>query len=377
MADKRDYYEVLGVNKDASADEIKSAYRKLAKQYHPDLNKSEDAPAKFKEVTEAYEVLSDPEKRKAYDQFGHAAFDNNGANGFQNGGFNGFNQGNFSDFGDLGDIFSQFFGGDGGRNSNMPRQGADRMMTVTLTFEQAVKGAKIEIPLDYVDVCHVCHGTGAKSASDVHTCSTCRGTGRVRQRQQTIFGVMESEGVCPTCNGTGKVVANKCDCCHGSGREKIKENVTLNVPNGVDTGDRMRISGKGNPGVNGGKNGDLIIQFNVKPSTDFVRKGADVYLNIPISFTDALLGAVVTIKTVQGDCDLTIPPCTESGTILKMNNKGIRLPSGKIGNQFVTVNVKFPKTLTSEEKDLISKVDKIEENRYNGAFSWLKKKFKK
>lgn len=377
MAEKRDYYEVLGIGKNATPDQIKSAYRKLAKQYHPDLNKSPDAPAKFKEVTEAYEVLSDPQKRQTYDQFGHAAFDNNGANGFQNGGFNGFQQGDFSDFGDLGDIFSQFFGGGarGSRRSNMPRRGEDKIINVSLSFDQAVAGTKIDIPLTYVDVCPDCQGSGAKSPSDVQTCSKCHGTGRVRMRKQTIFGIMESEEACPQCGGKGKTVLHQCDTCHGQGRVQKKETITVNIPHGVDTGDRMNIRGKGNPGVNGGDNGDLILQFNVKPSQTFVRKGADVYMNIPVSVSDALLGATVTVKTVSGEVDLIIPPCTEPGTTLRMANKGITTPSGKTGNQYVTVNVKFPKNLNQEQKDLISKFDEIEEKKSNGVFSWLKHKF--
>ena len=378
MAEKRDYYEVLGVDKNATQDEIKSAYRKLAKQYHPDLNKSPDAPEKFKEVQEAYEVLGNADKRKQYDQFGHAAFDNNGTNGFQ-GGFNGFQGADFGDFGDIGDIFSSFFGGGAStssRRSNMPRNGEDRVIQVNLSFDDAVKGTKVDIPLEYVDTCPHCHGTGAENPSDVTTCPTCRGTGRVRTRKTTIFGVMETEDACPDCHGSGKKVTHKCTQCKGSGRVKKSETITLHIPHGVDTGDRMNVRGKGEPGVNGGENGNLIVAFNVKPSQTFVRKGADVYINVPISISDALLGATITVPTVTGDCDLVIPSCTEPGTILRMANKGITLPSGKTGNQYVTVNVKFPKSLDSEQKELISKFDDIESKKSNGVFSWLKRKFK-
>ena len=376
MAEKRDYYEVLGVDKNATQDEIKSAYRKLAKQYHPDLNKSPDAPEKFKEVQEAYEVLGNADKQ--YDQFGHAAFDNNGTNGFQ-GGFNGFQGADFGDFGDIGDIFSSFFGGGAStssRRSNMPRNGEDRVIQVNLSFDDAVKGTKVDIPLEYVDTCPHCHGTGAENPSDVTTCPTCRGTGHVRTRKTTIFGVMETEDACPDCHGSGKKVTHKCTQCKGSGRVKKSETITLNIPHGVDTGDRMNVRGKGEPGVNGGENGNLIVAFNVKPSQTFVRKGADVYINVPISISDALLGATITVPTVTGDCDLVIPSCTEPGTILRMANKGITLPSGKTGNQYVTVNVKFPKSLDSEQKELISKFDDIESKKSNGVFSWLKRKFK-
>ena len=378
MAEKRDYYEVLGVDKNATQDEIKSAHRKLATQYSTVRNKSPDAPEKFKEVQEAYEVLGNADKRKQYDQFGHAAFDNNGTNGFQ-GGFNGFQGADFGDFGDIGDIFSSFFGGGAStssRRSNMPRNGEDRVIQVNLSFDDAVKGTKVDIPLEYVDTCPHCHGTGAENPSDVTTCPTCRGTGRVRTRKTTIFGVMETEDACPDCHGSGKKVTHKCTQCKGSGRVKKSETITLNIPHGVDTGDRMNVRGKGEPGVNGGENGNLIVAFNVKPSQTFVRKGADVYINVPISISDALLGATITVPTVTGDCDLVIPSCTEPGTILRMANKGITLPSGKTGNQYVTVNVKFPKSLDSEQKELISKFDDIESKKSNGVFSWLKRKFK-
>ena len=378
MSEKRDYYEVLGVDKNATQDEIKSAYRKLAKQYHPDLNKSPAAPERFKEVQDAYEVLGNADQRKQYDHFGHAAFDNNGTDGFQ-GGFNGCQGADFGDFGDIGDIFSSFFGGGAStssRRSNMPRNGEDRVIQVNLSFDDAVKGTKVDIPLEYVDTCPHCHGTGAENPSDVTTCPTCRGTGRVRTRKTTIFGVMETEDACPDCHGSGKKVTHKCTQCKGSGRVKKSETITLNIPHGVDTGDRMNVRGKGEPGVNGGENGNLIVAFNVKPSQTFVRKGADVYINVPISISDALLGATITVPTVTGDCDLVIPSCTEPGTILRMANKGITLPSGKTGNQYVTVNVKFPKSLDSEQKELISKFDDIESKKSNGVFSWLKRKFK-
>lgn len=374
MAEKRDYYEVLGLDKNATPDQIKSAYRKLAKQYHPDLNKSPDAPEKFKEVQEAYEVLSDPQKRQTYDQFGHAAFDNNGANGFQ-GGFNGF-QGDFSDFGDIGDIFSQFFGGGARSQNSGPRRGRDKVITVTLNFDQAVKGTKLDIPLEYIDTCPHCHGTGAETPNDLKTCPTCRGTGRVRTRRQTLFGVMESEEGCPDCQGTGKKITHKCETCRGSGQVKKKETITVNIPHGVDTGDKMRVAGKGEPGTQGASAGDLILGFDVKPSKSFVRKGADVYYTLSISLTDALLGATITVPTVNGDVDLTIPSCTNPGTILRMSGKGITLPSGNTGNQYVTVNVNFPKSLTEEQKKLISEFDDIESKKSNGVFSWLKKKFK-
>ncbi len=378
MAEKRDYYEVLGVDKNATQDQIQHAYRALAKKYHPDLNHSPDAPEKFKEISEAYEVLKDPQKRAQYDQFGHAAFDNNGANGFQNG-FNGF-QGGFSeaDFGDINDIFSQFFGGGRGgtRRSNVPRKGADRRVTVKLSFDQAVNGAKVDIPLDYVKTCPDCHGTGAKSQQDIVNCPTCRGTGRVRTRRQTIFGMMESEGVCPDCGGTGKKIKNKCPNCHGQGRVRVNETITVNIPKGVDDNDMIRVAGKGDAGVNGGPNGDLILVIQVSKSQIFERKGADIYTTVDVSLADALLGATITVKTVKGEVDLNVPSCTQPATVLKMASMGVTLPSGKTGDQYVKVNVVFPKSLTPEEKDLIRQFDEAEEKRPQGVFSWLRNKFK-
>lgn len=381
MAEKRDYYEVLGVSRQATADEIKQAYRTLAKKYHPDLNHSPDAPEKFKEVTEAYEVLNDPQKRAQYDQFGMGAFENNGQNGFN--GFNGQQQGNFdgSDFGDINDIFAQFFGGGAStsgrrqRRDNLPRKGQDREITVSLSFDEAVKGGKADIKFDHIVLCPDCHGTGAQN-DDVQTCSTCGGLGRVRVRRNTIFGVMESEETCPDCHGSGKQIHSKCQKCHGVGKLRVTETRTIDIPTGVDTGDRMRISGAGDAGVNGGPYGDLLINFQVSASSTFVRKGGDIYLTVPISFTDALLGATVTVPSVWGDCDLIIPPCTEPNTVLRMNNQGIKLPNGKNGTQYVTIGVKFPKSLTQKEKDLLNDFSKEEDCKSAGPFSWLKSKFK-
>ena len=378
MAEKKDYYEVLGVDKNATQDQIQHAYRTLAKKYHPDLNHSPDAPEKFKEVSEAYEVLKDPQKRAQYDQFGHAAFDNNGANGFQNG-FNGFG-GGFSeaDFGDINDIFSQFFGGGarGARRSNVPRKGADKKVTIKLSFDQAVNGAKVDIPLDYIKTCPDCHGTGAKSDQDIVNCPTCHGTGRVRTRRQTIFGMMESEGVCPDCGGTGKHVKNKCPTCHGQGRVRVSETITVNIPKGVDDGDVIRIAQKGDAGVNGGPNGDLIIAIQVSKSQIFERRGADIYTSVDVSLADALLGASVTVKTVKGDYTLNVPACTQPNTVLKMADMGVTLPNGKVGSQYVKVNVVFPKSLNQEEKDLIRQFDEAESRKPQGVFSWLRSKFK-
>lgn len=372
MATKRDYYEVLGLNKGASQDDIKHAYRTLAKKYHPDINHDADAPEKFKEVQEAYEVLSDPQKKSMYDQYGHAAFDQNGQGGF------GGQQANFSeaDFGDLGDIFSQFFGG-GARSSsqrnNVPRKGRDVGIRVNLSFDEAVHGCKKDIPLDYVSTCPDCRGTGAKNGTEFETCRTCAGKGHVRTRRQTLFGMMESDEVCPDCKGTGKRIKTKCDHCHGSGRVNVKETITVNIPHGVDNEQSIKIAGKGNPGVNGGPNGDLIIQISVASSKTFTRKGADVYINVPLAVSDALLGCIVTVPTVNGDVDLTVPASTEPNTILKMSGKGITLPNGKVGDEYVTISVKFPKKLTSKQADLIKQFA-AEEDSKGSIFSWFKAK---
>ncbi len=372
MADqKKDYYEVLGIDKTASADDIKHAYRTLAKKYHPDLNHDPDAPEKFKEVQEAYEVLSDPKKKAMYDQYGSAAFDQNGQAGFGGAGAN-FQE---ADFGDLGDIFSQFFGGGastgGRRRDNLPHKGRDTVMRINLSFDQAVHGCKIDVPVHYVTSCPDCHGTGARSPSDYQTCRTCGGRGVVRQRRTTLFGVMETEDVCPDCHGSGKTIKNKCDHCHGSGRIEVNDTITVNIPHGVDTGDNIRIKEKGDIGVNGGPNGDLILEINVSPSKFFTRKGADVYTNIPISVQDALLGSTVTVNTVNGTFDLNIPSCTEPNTILKMQGQGITLPNGKVGDQYCTVSIKFPKKLNKKQQDLITQFAEEEDSK-GGIFNWLK-----
>lgn len=381
MAEKRDYYEVLGVNKNSSADEIKSAYRQKAKQYHPDLNKSPDAPEKFKEVQEAYEVLSNPDKKKMYDQFGFAAFDQNGANGFNGAsGFNGFNQqGGFSTGfeDDINDIFSSFFGGGSQRrNSTAPRRGEDIVYNVKLSFDEAVKGTKKTFTYKRHNTCPHCHGTGAESDNDITTCKTCSGRGRVRTRRQTILGMMESEEVCPECHGKGKTINRKCSTCNGVGSIYSEETITLNIPHGVDSGDRMTVAGKGEAGLNGGPSGDFVAQFDVATSLKFVRKGADIYMNQPISVADALLGATVTVPTPYGDVDLVIPSCTESDTTLRMQGKGVTMPNGKTGNEYVTIKVKFPKSLTKEQQECIRQFDDLEGNRCNGVFSFWKNKSK-
>lgn len=364
MATKRDYYEVLGLTKSATKDEIKSAYRKLAKKYHPDINKEPGAEEKFKEVQEAYDVLYDDNKRATYDQFGHAAFDQNaGAGGF-GGGFNGFNgfQGGFQDV-DLGDIFGSFFGG--GRRQRRantgPQQGNAAFMRVRINFMDAINGTTITIPLDLDEQCGKCHGTGAKSASDVETCHTCNGTGTVRTRQQTPFGVFESQSVCPDCNGTGKTIKNKCDACGGKGYNHVHTKIDVKIPAGINEGQQIRIPNKGERGVNGGPNGDLIIEVTIKPHDSFERDGDNIHIEVPISFVDASLGVTIAVPTVYGDVDVKVPAGTQPGQILKIRGKGVKnVRTGSYGDEFIHIKVVTPTSLTKEQKELLEKYREID-----------------
>lgn len=381
MANKRDYYEVLGLSKGASDDEIKSSYRKLAKKYHPDLNKEPGAEEKFKEVQEAYEVLSDPKKRKTYDQFGHAAFDQNGgASGFH--GFDGFQSG-FQDI-DLGDIFGSFFGGGARRQNsraNGPIKGNDSFISIKISFMDSVNGKKIELPINFDEICSSCNGTGAQNPSDVVKCSSCNGTGYVRQRTQTIFGTMESQGVCPTCGGTGKTIKNKCTSCGGKGFKKTKIKIDVNIPAGINNGQQIRVAGKGERGINGGPNGDLYIEVNVAKDSFFRREGNDIHVDLTMNMIDAALGAVVEIPTVYGKVELHIPEGTQSGQILKMKGKGFKdLRSANYGDQLVHIKVETPKNLNAEQKDLLNRFLEIESKKKGKSesfFDKIKKQFKK
>ena len=287
MAEKRDFYEVLGVSKSATKDEIKSAYRKLAKVYHPD-NKQTGDEAKFKEIQEAYDILYDDQKRQTYDQFGHAAFDQSAGGGA--GGFNGF-QGGFGDV-DLGDLFGSFFGGGRARsrgNSNGPRRGNDTLQRVEISFMDSINGKKVKLTVNYDQTCSKCNGTGAKDSSSIKTCSKCNGRGSIVRQQQTIFGVMQSETTCPDCGGTGKVVAEKCSECLGKGYKRVKSELDVNIPAGITNGQQIRIAGKGERGYNGGPNGDLYLEVIVKQHEYFTRQGNDIHINVPIDcYIDSL-----------------------------------------------------------------------------------------
>ena len=371
---KRDYYEVLGINKGASDDEIKKAYRKLAKQYHPDMNPGDkDAEAKFKEVNEAYAVLSDPDKRAKYDQYGHAAFD-------PSAGFGGFGEADFGDFGfDIGDIFSSFFGGSSrGSGRRGPVRGDDISVRMTLSFNEAVFGAKKEVSYQRVQRCSECGGTGAAKGTSPKTCPSCNGSGQVRTQQRTPFGVMQSTRTCDNCGGTGKVVDTSCKKCRGNGFERVTKKLEVNIPAGIDNGERVVIRGKGSDGANGGSAGDLIIVISVRNDDIFERDGSDIYCEVPITFAEATLGAEIDIPTLEGKIKYTIPEGTQSGTKFTLKQKGVQNPRYKTkGNLYVTVVVEVPKNLNAEQKNLLSKfADSCKEKNYAKREKFFKKLFK-
>lgn len=369
MANKRDYYEVLGLSKSATEADIKKAYRSLAKKYHPDVNKEKDADVKFKEVQEAYETLSDPQKRATYDQFGHAGMD--GAQG----GFGG----GFSDFGDINDIFGSFFGGGfsqgGRRNANQPRQGDDRLMRMNIEFMDAIFGKETSFNLDVDETCSECMGTGAHSRDDVKVCSTCSGRGQVTQQQRTPFGVFQSTAPCPDCRGTGKKITKACSKCKGSGHEHKKVTVDLKIPAGIQSGQRLRVPNRGDRGLNGGPNGDLYIEINVGKHKNFIRDGSNIHIQIPISAVDATLGTKVDVPTVYGDVELTIPAATQHGTQFRLKGKGVKeLGSSHVGDQYVEVKVQVDDSLSREEKQLYEKLRSLQSKE--SIYERFKKSFK-
>ena len=375
MADKRDYYDVLGVSKNASKDDIKSAYRKLAKKYHPD-NKETGDEAKFKEIQEAYDILYDDQKRSTYDQFGHAAFEqagsNPGANPFQGGGFGG--------FGDLGDIFNQFFGGGSRQRGNPtgPRRGNDVIKRVKIDFMDAINGRDIEIPIEVDEQCPTCHGTGAASPSDVQQCSQCQGRGYVSVRRQSLFGAVTSQETCPTCGGTGKIIKEKCKDCGGKGYIHKKKNIKVHVPPGIKEGQQIISRGNGERGYNGGPNGDLYIEILVKEHSYFKREGNDIELDIPLDFADACLGCKIDVPTVYGDMTLTIPAGSQPNQVLRMKGCGVKdLRSGKPGDQYVKLNIKVPTSLTKKQKELLEGFKDETNKKDENLFAKFKKLFKK
>lgn len=356
MADKRDYYEVMGVAKGATDDELKKAYRKLAKQYHPDLNPGNaEAEAKFKEVNEAYEVLSDKDKRARYDQFGHAGVDPNYGAG---GGYGG------SPFGqdiDLGDIFNSVFGGFGGfgggrrtSNPNAPRRGADVETSVTISFDEAAKGCKKEISYNAVCTCSECSGTGAQKGSSPKTCSACGGRGQVNVSQRTPFGVVQTSRVCDHCRGTGKIIENPCKACGGNGRKKKQRKIEINIPAGINNDQVLNVSGQGSSGTNGGPAGDVHVYVSIRPHPIFERRGDDVWCELPLTFTQAALGAEVVVPTIDGKVSYAVHDGTQSGDVFKLKGKGIPHINGRgRGDQYVKVNIEVPRNLSSKQKDLL------------------------
>jgi molecular chaperone DnaJ len=381
MAEKRDYYEVLGVSRDAGDDEIKRAYRKLAKKYHPDLNKAPDAAEKFKEVNEAYEVLSDAAKRKTYDQFGFAGMDGSQANGGQ--GFGGFSS---QGFGGFDDIFSDFFGGGMGsqgfssssqqRRNNGPVQGEDRYTRITISFMDACFGKTESLNLDVDEQCEHCHGTGAESPSDYGTCPTCGGSGVVNTIQNSLFGRMKVQSVCPDCHGTGKKVRKACHVCGGKGYNHKRKSVDVQIPAGVATGMRLRVAGYGERGSNGGPNGDLYIEINVQKHPYFTRDGRDIHLDIPVSAVDATIGTSVDIPTIDGDVTMKIPAGIQDGGMLRLKGKGVVDQKGRKGDQICTVRIKVDSDLTKKEKELYEQLQELQ-NSGKGETIWhrFKKNF--
>ena len=364
---KRDYYEVLGVDKNADDAALKKAYRVLAKKYHPDMNPGDaEAEKKFKEASEAYAVLSDPEKRRQYDQFGHAAFDG-GAGG---GGFGGFDF-NSADFGDIfGDIFGDFFGGRrSARGNNGPMKGANIRTSVRITFEEAVFGVDKEIELTLKDECKTCHGSGAKAGTTPETCQKCGGKGQVVFTQQSFFGTVRNVQTCPDCNGTGKVIKEKCPDCHGSGYIASRKKIQVSIPAGIDNGQSVRIREKGEPGTNGGPRGDLLVEVIVGRHPIFQRQDYDIYSNVPVSYAVAALGGEVVVDTVDGNVIYEVKPGTQTDTRVRLKGKGVPTLRNKEvrGDHYVTLVVQTPEKLSHEAKELLRQFDALTGDSLNAA----------
>ncbi|MCI8625340.1 MAG: molecular chaperone DnaJ [Lachnospiraceae bacterium] len=357
MAEKRDYYEVLGVSKTATEAELKKAYRQLAKKYHPDANPGDkEAERLFKEASEAYAVLSDADKRRQYDQFGHAAFSGGagGAGGFD---FSGMDMGDI--FGDLFGGAFDFFGGGSRRANNGPAKGANIRTGVRITFEEAVFGCEKELELNLKDECTTCHGSGAKPGTQPETCSKCGGKGQVVYTQQSLFGMVRNVQACPDCRGTGKIIKDKCPDCRGTGYITNRKKIQVTIPAGIDDGQSIRIRDKGEPGSNGGGRGDLLVEVSVSRHPIFQRNGFDIYSSAPISYTRAALGGDVRISTVDGDVLYTVKPGTQTDTKVRLRGKGVPTLRNKEvrGDQYVTLVVQVPTNLTAEQKELLEKLD--------------------
>ena len=365
---KRDYYDVLGVDKGSDDAQIKKAYRTLAKKYHPDVSTEENAEAKFKEVQEAYEVLSDGQKRSKYDTFGHQA--NNGQ---------GFSGGQGFDF-DINDIFSSFFGGgqQGGRNANRPRKGQDIQKRMNVSFDEAIFGAKRKIRVTSHEECHTCHGSGAHSKDDVKTCSRCKGQGSVIVEQQSLFGRTRTQTTCPTCNGKGKEVTRKCNTCNGEGIESHNKEIEVSVPKGIDTGQQIRLEGYGNKGFNGGPAGDLYILFDVKQSALYERHGDDLVIEMPITFVQAAMGDSIKVPTPYGDVKLKVPSGTQSKTTFRLRGKGApNVRTKRNGDQHVVINVVTPSKLSKSQIKLFEQLKKTDLTKDSSIFAKFKNAIKK
>ena len=376
MADKRDYYEVLGISKGASEDEIKKAYKKMARKYHPDLNPdNKEAEEKFKEVNEAYEVLSDPDKKARYDQYGHAGVDPNfGAGAGFDGSF---------DFGDLGDIFGNFFGGGfggGGRrtNPNAPQRGESIRLSLTISFEEAAFGCEKEVTVERMEQCGTCSGSGCAAGTTPEVCPDCHGSGQVQVRRQTPMGVFATSSPCPKCGGKGQIIHQPCKDCHGSGAVRRRKIIQASIPAGIDNGQTISIRGQGNAGKNGGPAGDLLITITVRPHELFRREGTSVLCEAPITFTQAVLGAELEIPTIDGKVKYTLPEGTQSGTTFRLKGKGIPSINGRgRGDQYVTVYIETPRNLNKEQKEALKKfAESVGESNYEERKKFFKK-FKK
>ena len=357
MAEKRDYYEVLGIQKGATEEEIKKAYRKKARECHPDLHPDDPSYVeKFQEVNEANEVLSDPQKRARYDQFGHAGVDPNYGGGEGMDGFGGFN--------DMGDILENIFGGfgfgGGSRRSsaNAPKRGADIREALNISFMESCTGVKREIKINRLCVCDSCKGSGATAGTSAEICPDCQGRGQVKTTQRTPFGAISSAKTCPHCNGKGKIITNPCPKCRGVGRVRVQKTVSVDIPAGIDEGQTLRISGQGDCGVNNGPNGDLLIVIGVKSHPIFRREGYDIHCDIPVTYAEAVLGAEITVPTIDGDVKYTISEGTETGTVFRLKGKGVkRLNRADRGNQYVKIYVEVPKGLNKKQKDLLKEFE--------------------
>ncbi|MBE6037832.1 MAG: molecular chaperone DnaJ [Anaerofustis stercorihominis] len=370
---KQDYYETLGVDKSATDDQIKKAYRKLAMKYHPDQNQGDKAAEeKFKEVNEAYEVLSDADKRAAYDKYGHAAFDQNA--GFGGGGFGG---GGFGDFGDIfGDIFNMFGGGGYQTARRGPARGSDIRADVELTFEEAAFGCEKKVSIARKETCPTCNGSKAAPGSSAHVCEKCGGTGSIRVSQRSAFGMMQTVKPCDNCGGTGEVIDTPCSDCGGTGSVNKRRTITVNIPAGVDNGSVLPLRGEGNCGTLGGGNGDVYIYISVKKHELFERDGNDVYIDIPITFAQAALGDELRVPTLEGNVKMKVPEGTQTGTTFKLKGRGIVSANGfGKGNQYVTVNVEVPKKLSDKQKEALRNFDSLTpENHEKSKGFWSKVK---